>query len=126
MVFTSPEEIRPSFLPRPTLPKISSEAHMGCGGSCATNAISKFWGGSEVGWSLSRRDFGRLLSIYSLLGNLQRRNLQSLTPPTVQADCGSVAIGANVTGNELPHASAKATEAAPEAAEAATAAPHAA
>ena len=33
-----------------------------------------------------------------------------------------MAIGANVTGNELPHASAKATEAAPEAAEAAEAA----
>jgi hypothetical protein len=42
LVFTSPEEIHPSFLRRPTLPKISSKAQMGCGGSCVTSAISRF------------------------------------------------------------------------------------
>jgi hypothetical protein len=33
------------------------------------------------GWSLWRRDFGRPLSISSLLGNLPRRNLQSQRLP---------------------------------------------
>ena len=43
--------------------------------------FSRSWDGSEVGLSLPRQDFGRALSISSLLGNLQKRNPQSRPLP---------------------------------------------
>src|SRR5262249_54787404 len=49
------------------VPKASSRAQMGCGGSYVTSIISRFSVGSEAGSSLRRRDFGRRLSISSPL-----------------------------------------------------------
>ena len=50
---------------------------MSSGGSCVTSTISRFWGGSEAGWLLRRRAFGRPLSISFLRRKLQRRYLST-------------------------------------------------
>jgi hypothetical protein len=62
----SPEEAHLSFLRSPMSLKATSgrcRARMDCGGSCVTSAIRRSWGGSEVGWSLRRRDYGPFLFI---------------------------------------------------------------
>ena len=68
---------------RPSLPKASSRAQMGCGGFCVTSAISRFWGGSEAGSSSRQRDFGWPLFISFLLGSLPASNQALVASPSV-------------------------------------------